>query len=177
MAIGSKRQEKPIVLTGLMGAGKSTLGRRLARRLALPFVDTDREIEIAAGMTVAEIFERHGEAGFRDGERRVLARLVEGPPRVIATGGGAFMDDGTRALILARCIAIWLDVELDTLVDRVGRRGGRPLLEGKDARALLRDLADARNPIYAQAHLTVRGGAVPREAMVDRIVAALAARA
>ena len=113
-----------------MGAGKSTVGRRLAKRIGLPFADADEEIEAAAGLTVAEIFERYGEAHFRDGERRVLARLIEGPPRVIATGGGAFMDDETRALILARCTAIWLDAEVETLAERVGRRDHRPLLKG-----------------------------------------------
>ena len=113
-----------------MGAGKSTVGRRLAKRLGLPFVDADEEIEAAAGLSIAEIFERYGEAHFRDGERRVLARLIDGPPRVIATGGGAFMDAETRALILERCIAIWLDAEVETLAERVGRRGHRPLLKG-----------------------------------------------
>ena len=168
--------EKSIALIGLMGAGKSTVGRRLARRIGLPFVDADREIEAAAGLGIAEIFERYGEAHFRDGERRVLARLIEGRPRVIATGGGAFMNAETRALILARCIAIWLDAEVETLAERVGRRGHRPLLKGKDPLVLLQDLAEARNPIYAEAHLTVRGGALRHEAMVDRIVAALDAR-
>src|SRR3954469_23857636 len=114
--------ERPIVLVGLMGAGKTTVGRRLARRLNLPFADADEEIEAAAGLSIAEIFERCGEAHFRDGERRVLARLIHGPPRVIATGGGAFMDPDTRALMLARCTAVWLDVDVEILVERVGRR-------------------------------------------------------
>jgi shikimate kinase len=166
--------ERSIALVGLMGAGKSTVGRRLARRLGLPFADADAEIEAAAGLSVAEIFERFGEAHFRDGERRVIARLVEGPPRVIATGGGAFMDAGTRALILARCTAIWLDGDVDILAERVGRRGHRPLLKGKDAKSLLSGLAEARNPIYAEAHIAVRTGAQPHEKVVDRIVAALA---
>ena len=168
--------EKSIALIGLMGSGKSTLGRRLARRIGLPFVDADDEIEAGAGLSIAEIFERHGEAHFRDGERRLLARLIEGPPRVIATGGGAFMNEETRALILERCTVIWLNAEVEVLAERVGRRSHRPLLKDKDARTLLHDLAEARNPIYAQAHLTIRGGALPHEAMVDRIVAALAAR-
>jgi shikimate kinase len=175
MAQPPRTYEKPIALIGLMGAGKSTVGRRLARRIDLPFVDADREIEIAAGLSIAEIFEHYGEASFRDGERRVLARLVEGPPQVIATGGGAFIDAETRALILARCITIWLDAEVETLAKRVARRDHRPLLRGKDPRVLLQSLAEARAPIYAQAHLTVRG-AVPHEKMVDRILAALAAR-
>jgi len=176
MEEAAKAYEKPIALIGLMGAGKSTVGRRLARRIGLPFVDADQEIETAAGMSIAEIFERHGEAYFRDGERRVLARLVAGPPRVIATGGGAFMNDVTRALILERCIAIWLDAGIEMLAERVGRRDHRPLLKGKDPRILLQGLAETRGPVYAQAHLTVRGGAMPHEKMVDRILAALAAR-
>jgi len=170
------RHEKSIALIGLMGAGKSTVGRRLAKRIGLSFVDADREIEAAAGLSIAEIFERHGEAHFRDGERRVLARLIEGPPRVIATGGGAFIDAETRALILARCIAVWLDAEVETLAERVGRRDHRPLLKGKDPLALLHGLAEVRNPVYAEAHLRIRGGAAPHEQMVDRILAALAAR-
>jgi shikimate kinase len=168
--------EKSIVLIGLMGAGKSTVGRRLARRIGLPFVDADAEIEAAAGMGIAEIFERYGEAHFREGERRVLARLVEGPPRVIATGGGAFMNPETRALILARCTAIWLQAEVETVAERVGRRDHRPLLKGKDPLPLLQGLAEIRNPVYAEAHLTIRSGALPHETMVDRIVAALAGR-
>lgn len=168
--------QKSIALIGLMGAGKSTIGQRLARRLDRPFVDADREIEAAAGLSVAEIFERFGEAHFRDGERRVLARLVAGPPRVIATGGGAFMDQATRALILEQCIAIWLDAEVAILAERVGRRDHRPLLRDKDPLVLLAELAAARNPVYAQAHLTIHAGALPHERTVDRIVAALDAR-
>lgn len=167
--------EKSIALIGLMGAGKSTVGRRLARRLGLPFVDADREIEAAAGLSVAEIFERFGEAHFRDGERRVLARLVEGPRQVIATGGGAFMNAATRALILEQCLTIWLDAETEILAERVARRGHRPLLAGREPLALLQELAAARNPIYAEAHFTVRTGAVLHERAVDRIVAALGA--
>jgi shikimate kinase len=176
MVTSRRPYERSIALVGLMGAGKSTVGRRLARRIGLPFADADRELEAAAGLSVAEIFRRYGEAHFRVGERRVLTRLIEGPPRVIATGGGAFMDAGTRALILARCTAIWLDAEVATLAERVGRRHHRPLLEGKDPFALLQGLAEVRNPVYAQAHLTIRSGALPHEQMVDRIVEALAAR-
>lgn len=166
--------EKSIALVGLMGAGKSTVGRRLAQRLGLPFADADAEIEAAADLSVAEIFARFGEPHFRDGERRVIARLVEGPAQVIATGGGAFMDPETRALILARCTTIWLDGDIDTLAERVSRRGHRPLLNGKDPKSLLRTLAETRNPIYAEAHLTIRSGRQPHEKVVDRIVAALA---
>ena len=165
------RDKKSIVLVGLMGAGKSTVGRRLARQLGIPFADADREIEAAAGLSVAEIFERHGEAHFRDGERRVIARLVEGPRKVIATGGGAFIDPATRALILERCTAIWLDGELELLAERVGRRDHRPLVRGRNPLALLRAQAEARNPFYAEAHLSVR--ATGLEQAVDEIVAAL----
>src|SRR4051812_41251659 len=122
MAVPPQSPEKSIVLIGMMGAGKSTIGRRLAKRLGLPFADADEEIETAAGLSIADIFELYGEAHFRDGERRVLARLIEGPKGVIAAGGGAFMDAGTRALILARCTAIWLDVAPEILAERVGRR-------------------------------------------------------
>jgi len=167
--------KKPIALVGLMGAGKSTVGRRLAKRLHLPFADSDREIEAAAALSVAEIFERFGEAHFRDGERRVIARLVEGPPKVIATGGGAFMDDETRALILERCIAVWLDAGVEVLAERASRRNGRPLLNG-DPVASLRALAQARNAIYAEAHLTIPADEAGHEGTVTRIVTALAAR-
>jgi shikimate kinase len=165
--------ERSIVLVGLMGAGKSTVGRRLARRLGLPFVDSDEEIERAADHEIKEIFDRFGEASFRDGERRVLRRLIAGERKVIATGGGAFMDPETRALILDRCIAVWLEAEVETLARRVARRGHRPLLAGKDPLPLLRKLAEARNPVYAEAHLRVRSEAGPQERTVERIVEAL----
>jgi shikimate kinase len=171
-----KPAEKSIALVGLMGAGKSTIGRRLASRLALPFADADAEIEAAADMTIPEIFARFGEAHFRDGERRVIARLVEGPASVIATGGGAFMDTGTRALILARCTAIWLDGDAGVFAERAGRRGQRPLLDGADPKARLGALAEARNPFYAAAHFTVRSDVVPHERTVDQIVALLGRR-
>src|ERR1700741_3090152 len=140
---------KPIVLVGLMGAGKTTVGRRLAQRLGLPFVDADAEIEEAAGMTITDIFDRFGEAHFRDGERRVIARLIDGTPKVIATGGGAFMQEETRTLILERALAIWLDADIPVLAQRVGRRDTRPLLRGKDPETVLTELAAVRNPIYA----------------------------
>lgn len=171
------KPERSIVLVGLMGAGKSTVGRRLARRLSLPFVDSDEEIERAADHEIREIFDRFGEASFRDGERRVLRRLIEGGRKVIATGGGAFMDSETRSLILERCIAIWLEAGVDTLAERVARRGHRPLLAGKDPLPLLQELADVRNPVYAEAHIRVRSESGPHERTVDRIVDALAARA
>ena len=134
---------KCIVLVGLMGAGKSTVGRRLARRLGLPFVDADEEIERAADHSISEIFDRFGEPAFRDGERRVIARLIEGPAKVIATGGGAFMNEGTRALILARCTAIWLDADVETLAERVARRDCRPLLRDKEPKEVLAEIGRA----------------------------------
>lgn len=168
--------ERSIVLVGLMGVGKSTVGRRLARRLGLAFIDSDEEIERAADREIKEIFDRFGEASFRDGERRVLRRLIAGAPKVIATGGGAFMDGETRALILDSCVAIWLEAEVETLAGRVARRGHRPLLVGKDPLPFLRELAEVRNPVYAQAHLRVRSGPGPHEQTVERIVEALAER-
>ncbi len=164
---------RPIVLVGLMGVGKSTVGRRLAARLHLPFVDADREIEAAAGLKISDIFARFGEEGFRDGERRVIARLIDGRPKVVATGGGAFMNEKTRALILERSIAIWLDADIDVLVERVGRRDDRPLLHGRDAREILTELAAARNPIYALAPIHVRSEPLPHDATVDAILKVL----
>lgn len=174
MAAAPPPPEKSIALVGMMGAGKSTVGRRLAKRLGLAFVDADAEIEAAAGLSVAEIFDRYGEGRFREGERRVLARLIEGPPRVIAAGGGAFIDPGTRALMLARCTAIWLDVDVETLAARVRRRNHRPLLKGHDPLARLRELAAVRNPFYAEAHIRIASGGQPHGKTVQRIIAALA---
>ncbi len=166
---------RPVTLVGLMGVGKTTIGRRLAARLELPFVDADAEIETASGMPVAEIFERFGEAHFRDGERRVIARLIDGAPKVIATGGGAFIDPGTRALILARTLAVWLDADIATLVERVKRRETRPLLKGKNPAQVLTALAAVRNPIYAEAPIHVGSKRGPHGETVDQIIAALAA--
>ena len=160
-----------IVLIGLMGVGKSTIGKRLAARLRVPFVDSDREIEAAADLSVAEIFERYGEAHFRDGERRVIARLIENAPTVIATGGGAFMNEETRALILSRATAVWLDAAVEVLADRVARRrGSRPMLAGRDARDRLAELAAIRNPVYALAPIHVRSQPAPHDATVDAIL-------
>ncbi|WP_066589857.1 shikimate kinase [Sphingomonas pruni] len=164
---------KPIVLVGLMGVGKSTVGRRLAARLHLPFVDADTEIEEAAGMTVSEIFEKFGEAYFRDGERRVIARLVDGKPKVIATGGGAFINDETRALILDQSIAIWLDAPTRILAERVGRRDTRPLLRNRNPREVLDELAAVRNPIYAQAPIRIASDQAPHESAVNAILKAI----
>jgi shikimate kinase len=163
----------PIVLVGLMGVGKSTVGRRLGQRLRLPFVDADGEIELAAGMPIAEIFERFGEPYFRDGERRVIARLIDGSPKVIATGGGAFVNAETRTLILAQATAVWLDADLDILVDRVRRRDSRPLLKGRDPREVLADLARVRNPLYAQAHIRVLSNRAPHDVTVAAILKAI----
>lgn len=158
-----------------MGVGKSTVGKRLARRLGMEFVDSDSEIEIAAVHSIAEIFARFGEESFRDGERRVIARLIEGPPKVIATGGGAFMNERTRALILEKSISVWLDADVETLAERVSRRDTRPLLKDKDPLLLLRELASARNPYYAQAHIHIKSQQMPHERAVEKIIEALAA--
>ncbi|WP_332810639.1 shikimate kinase [Sphingomonas sp.] len=166
--------DRSIVLVGLMGVGKTTIGRRLAKRLRLDFVDSDSEIELACGCSVSEIFERFGEPSFRDGERRVIARLVEGGPKVLATGGGAFMDPRTRALILDHCIAIWLDADPAVLAERVSRRDWRPLLKDKDPLAVLQSLAEIRNPVYAEAHIHVRSEPAPHDSAVEHIIAALA---
>lgn len=166
-------QGKPIVLIGLMGAGKSTVGRRLAQRLRLPFVDADSEIEAAAGMTVGEIFERFGEPYFRDGERRVIARLIDGTPKVIATGGGAFINSDTRRLILEETIAVWLDASPAVLAERVKRRDTRPLLRNRDATEVLTELAAKRNPIYAEAPIRVSSHHAPHDATVRAILKAI----
>ena len=167
------RPDRSIVLVGLMGVGKSTVGKRLAKRLGLDFVDSDDEIASAAGCSITDIFDRFGEQSFRDGERRVIARLVAGPPKVIATGGGAFVNDETRRLILDTCIAIWLDADIATLAERVGRRDSRPLLRDRDPQMVLAELAEIRNPLYAEAHIHVRSYSAPHERTVDDIADAL----
>ena len=164
---------RPIVLVGLMGVGKSTVGRRLAQRLRLPFVDADAEIEAAAGMAIAEIFERFGEPYFRDGERRVLARLIDGRPKVIATGGGAFINEATRTLILRDTTAVWLDANPAVLAERVKRRDTRPLLRDRDPLAVLSDLAAVRNPIYALAPIHIASHKAPHENTVAAILRAI----
>jgi shikimate kinase len=167
---------RSIVLVGMMGSGKSSIGRRLATRLGIAFVDADSEIEQAAGMTIAEIFERHGEAYFRAGEARVIARLLDQGPQVLATGGGAFMNPDTRAAIRRKGVSIWLKAELDVLMKRIKRRGDRPLLKSGDPAATLTALIEQRYPIYAEADLTVLSRDVPHDAIVDEIVAALRSR-
>ncbi len=165
---------RAIVLVGLMGAGKTKIGRRLAARLNLPFFDSDTEIEAAAGETIEEIFRNRGEAVFRDGERRVIARLLAQPVHVLATGGGAFMDPETRAVI-ARCgVSVWLRADLDVLLARVARRNNRPLLQQSDPRTVLAELIERRHPIYAEADLTIDSGDGPLELTTTRVIAALA---
>jgi shikimate kinase len=171
-------RRRPIVLVGLMGSGKTTVGKRLAARLHWPFVDADAEIEAAAQMPISEIFARFGEAHFRDGERRVIARLMEGnrgkvPARVIATGGGAFVDPDTRALILAEATAIWLDASIDTLAARVAKRNTRPLLVGKDPKLVLTELLEKRAPCYRQAPIHIVSANGPHEDTVNAILDAL----
>ncbi len=167
--------DRPIVLVGLMGAGKSTVGRRLARRLGLPFVDSDSEIEDAAGLTAGEVFQRFGESDFRDGERRVVARLANGPVRVIATGGGAFVDPTTRALLNERCITVWLDAPTDLLAERTARRPEtRPMLKDGDRTATLARLIDERRPAYAEAHIHIESRTGSHHGVVETIVSALA---
>jgi shikimate kinase len=165
--------DRPIVLVGLMGAGKSTVGRRLARRLGLPFVDSDVEIEEASGASTADLFERYGEHDFRDGERRLVARLINGDVRVIATGGGAFMDPRTRQLLNDRAITIWLDAPVDVLAERTTRRDNRPLLKKGNRTEILARLADQRRDSYAEAQIHVRSGNGAHGDVVETIVAAL----
>ena len=166
---------RTVVLVGLMGAGKSKIGRRLAARLSLPFFDSDDEIEAAAGETVEEIFANRGERVFRDGERRVITRLLAGPVHVLATGGGAFMDPATRLVIARSGVSLWLRADLDTLASRVTRRNNRPLLKTGDARAILAELIAQRYPIYAEADLILDSSEGSPELTVSRAIAALAA--
>ena len=168
-----ERLDRPVVLVGLMGVGKSTVGRRLAKRLGLSFVDSDAEIEDASGFPPAEMFERYGERDFRDGERRLVARLLEGDVRVIATGGGAYVDPGTRKLLNERAITIWLDAPVDILAERTSRRDTRAQLRNGDPRTVLQKLAEERRPSYAEAHLHVKSGDGAHKDVVDSIVQAL----
>ena len=167
--------DRPVVLVGMMGVGKTSIGKRLAGRLDVPFADADDEIEKAAGLSITEIFAKFGAEYFRDGERRVIARLIEGEPKVIATGGGAFVNDDTRALILERATSIWLDADVQVLADRVSRRDHRPLLKGKDPVTVLTDLGKVRNPIYAAANLHIRSDSSPHVRTVEDILKALSA--
>jgi shikimate kinase len=169
------RRDRTIVLVGLMGVGKTTIGRRLAQRLNLPFTDADAAIEEAAGETISDIFAKHGETYFRDGERRVIVRLLEKGPQVLATGGGAFMDPVTRDKIAAHGISVWLRADLDVLMRRVGRRGTRPLLKNDNPRATMEKLMTERYPIYAQADITVESEEGPHDSVVDDIIRKLEA--
>jgi shikimate kinase len=166
---------KSIVLIGMPGSGKSAVGRKLAARFSIPFFDADEEIETAAGMRIEQIFERYGEAEFRKGERRVIARLLDQPVHVLATGGGAFMDSETRALIRAKAISVWLRADIETLIERTGRRTDRPLLKQGDPRQILERLSAERNPVYAEADVTADSDNRPAEETIDRVVKALAA--
>ena len=166
---------RTVALVGLMGAGKSAIGKRLAARLGLPFVDADDEIEHAAGCTIAEFFEKYGEAEFRAGERRVIARLLDEPPHVLSTGGGAYMDPETRALMRAKAITVWLRADLDVLFDRVRKRTHRPLLRQGDPREILANLMNQRYPIYAEANIVVDSTAQPADRTTEQTIAALRA--
>jgi shikimate kinase len=165
---------RSIVLVGLMGAGKSTVGRRLAQKLGLPFRDADNEIEAAAGMSIPDIFSIHGEGYFRDGERRVIARLLQEGPMVLATGGGAFMNEETRARIAENGISIWLRADLDVLMRRVRKRATRPLLQNADPEGTMRQLMEKRHPIYALVDLTVESHEAPHDRVVVEIMGVLA---
>jgi shikimate kinase len=167
---------RSLVLVGMMGAGKSTIGRRLAARLRLPFLDADIEIERARGMTIPEIFETHGEDYFRDGEARVIARLLANGPCVLATGGGAFMRAETRDRIRDKAVSIWLKADADTIMKRVRRRADRPLLQTADPEATVNRLLSEREPVYQTADLTISSRDVPHERIVDECIDALRAR-
>ena len=175
MTADPRLRRKTIALVGLMGVGKSSIGRRLAVLLDLPFRDADSEVEAAAGRTISEIFDSFGETAFRDGERRVIARLMDEGPHVLATGGGAFINDDTRALIKARAVSVWLKADLELLARRIGRKDNRPLVRGKDPLEVLTALAAERDPIYAQADITVETGDTPHHEAVEAVVRALTA--
>src|SRR5713101_8155235 len=168
--------KRSIVLVGMMGAGKSTIGRRLSARLRLPFIDADMEIEAAAGMSVPDIFETHGESHFRDGEARVIARLLDSGPAVLATGGGSFMREETRSRISGKAVSIWLKADADVIMRRVKRRADRPLLQTADPAATVGRLLDEREPVYQYADLTVASRDVPPEKIVEECIEVLHAR-
>lgn len=166
---------RSIVLVGMMGVGKSSIGRRLAARLGIAFVDADSEIEKAAGMSIPDIFARHGEANFRSGEARVIARLLDAGPQVLATGGGAVMHEGTRALIKTKGVSVWLSAEFDVLIRRIlKRKNDRPMLQTADPAETLRQLLAERDPVYALADLSVQSREGPHDAIVNEIASALA---
>src|SRR5450759_2581752 len=167
---------RSIVLVGMMGAGKSTIGRRLSARLRLPFLDADTEIEAAAGMSIPDIFETHGEPHFRDGEARVIARLLDSGPAVLATGGGAFMREETRSRIRDKAVSIWLKADADIIMKRVKRRADRPLLQTTDPAATVGRLIEEREPVYQCADITIWSRDVPHERIVDECIEALRVR-
>ena len=173
-AVRQRLGERPIVLVGLMGAGKTSVGRRLAEKLDIPFVDADHEIEAAAGKPIKEIFADHGEAYFREGERRVIQRLIGNGAQVLATGGGAFMNDETRARIQAQGISVWLKAPLPLLMKRVAKRQDRPLLQAEDPEAVMRTLMEKRYPVYALADVAVESRDVQHGQMVNDVIRALA---
>jgi shikimate kinase len=175
-ALLARLGERSIVLVGLMGCGKSSVGRRLASRLGLGFVDADEEIERVAAKSIVEIFADHGEAYFRDGERRVIARLLSSGPQVLATGGGAFINPETRANIRERGVSIWLRADLPVLMRRVSKRDTRPLLKSGDPEATMRDLMAKRYPIYADADIIIESRDVPHDVIVNEVIAALKAK-
>jgi shikimate kinase len=179
-AIKSALGDRSVVMVGLMGCGKSAVGRRLAARLGLPFVDADEEIEKAAGQSIEDIFTEHGEPYFREGERKVLARLLRSGPQVLATGGGAFINPDTRAAIAQDGISVWLRAELALLLRRVAKRNNRPLLKNGDPQVVMQNLMDVRYPVYAQADITVESRDVPHDIIVaeilDRLAETLAAK-
>ena len=170
-------RRRTIALVGLMGVGKSSVGRRLANALDLPFRDADAEVEAAAGRSIADIFAELGEPAVREGERRVIARLLDEPPHVLATGGGAFIDPKTRELIKAKAVSVWLKTDLEVLARRVARKDTRPLLVGKDPLEVLKAQAEARYPAYAQADVTVETGDAAHHVSVDQLLRALSAYA
>ncbi len=175
-AIRAALGDRSVVLVGMMGVGKSSIGRRLAARLGIAFVDADTEIEKAAGMSIPDIFARHGEPAFRSGEARVIARLLESGPQVLATGGGAFMNEGTRAAIKKKGVSIWLSADFDVLMRRIAKRKSeRPMLQTDDPAETLRHLLKVREPIYALTDLTIQSREGPHEAIVGEIVTALVA--
>ena len=174
-ALKERLGNRSLVLVGLMGCGKSSVGRRLATVLDLPFLDADEEIERAAGQTIPEIFEAHGEAHFRDGERKVIARLLQAGPQVLATGGGAFMAEETRERIRERGLSIWLRAEIAILMRRVARRDNRPLLKTTDPEARMRMLMAERHPVYAEADVFIDSREVPHDIIVDEVIRALIA--
>jgi shikimate kinase len=168
-------RRRTIALVGLMGVGKSSVGRRLASALTLPFRDTDSEVEAAAGRSISDIFAELGEPAFREGERRVIGRLLDQPAHVLATGGGAFVNDETRQLIKTKAVSVWLKADLDILARRVARKDNRPLLTGRDPMEVLKAQAAARYPAYAEADITVETGDAAHHVTVDQVIRALSA--